>query len=201
MDSTKAASLNESSAQTPCRIKTSPAWHPALAFAATLAFAACAPLVSHQVPFREADFAATQGHGAGSVIGQVSLPMSNGFSSLIGVDEKPVLMPVTAYTDEIIQKQYVEGRNLATGDPRYDRYLRTVQADSMGHFAFHGVPPGNYYLVSGVESSHWIWNTDQDGNLYKITIVNRTPLFARISVHNGQIVKVANWTKGKSKEL
>ena len=124
-----------------------------------------------------------------------------GVSSIVGVDETPLLLPVNAYTDEVIQKKYIEGRNLAQGDPRYDQYLRTTQADGMGHFTFHGVPPGNYYIVSGVEWSHWIWNTDPDGNLYKITIAYRIPLFARIAVQNGQTVRVNDWTQGKSKEL
>ena len=123
--------------------------------------------------------------------------------SLVGVDEKPVLLPVNAYTDEVIQKQSCRG---GTSSPRAIPAMTNIYAPprptAWGNFAFHnGVPPGNYYLVSGVESSHWIWNTDQDGNLYKITIVNRTPLFARISVQNGQTVRVTDWTRGQSKEL
>lgn len=173
----------------------------ALAFAPALAFPACAPIVSHQVPFREADFAAPHGHGTGSVTGQVSVPLGNGFSTIVGVDEKPQLLPVNAYTSEIIQKQFVEGRNLAPSDSGLARYLHIAQADGMGNFTFRGVPAGSYFLVSQVESSHCIWNTDQDGNLSKITITNRTPLYARISVHDGQTVKVPDWTRGKTNEL
>jgi hypothetical protein len=168
---------------------------------AALFFSSCAaPLVQRQAPFSEADFARTSGTGSGSVTGQVFVTMTN-HTTKIGSNADLVLLPVNAYTAESIQRKYINGENLVDGDPRYYKYVRATHADEQGSFAFRHLPPGDYFVGTNVVWSHWIWNTDGEGVMYKITISYRTRIFARVSVRDGQTVQVTDWSQCKAQML
>ena len=179
--------------------------YPTLLMAAILSaaslFSSCAaPIVPRQAQYHEADFAHTSGAGSGSVTGQVFITMTN-HTTRIGADVVLVLLPVNAYTTETIERKYEGGENLADGDPRYYKHVRDVRSDGQGYFAFRQIPPGDYYVGGTVPWSHWIWNTDGEGVMYKITINRSTKIYARVSVGNGSSVKVTQWTQAWSKEL
>jgi hypothetical protein len=168
---------------------------------AALFFSSCAaPIVPRQAQYNEADFARTSGAGSGSVTGQVFLTMKSN-TTRVGANVTLVLLPVNAYTTETIQRKYEGGENLADGDPRYYKHVRAVQSDGQGYFAFRQIPSGDYYVGGTVVWSHWIWNTDGEGVMYKITINRSTKIYARVSVENGRSAKVTQWIQGKSKEL
>jgi len=182
------------------RTPSHPVLRPAI-LAAALSLCSCAaPLVSRQVPFHEADFAWAGRTGSGSVSGQVFVTMTD-HTMKIGSNVTLVLLPVNAYTTESIQRKYLGGENLADGDPRYDKYVHAAQADDQGYFAFHQIPPGDYFVGTNVVWSYWIWNTDGEGVMYKITITRRTRIFTRVSVHNGQTIRVTDWVQCKSQLL
>jgi hypothetical protein len=166
-------------------------------------FSSCAgegPVVPRRTLFREADFARTGGAGSGSVTGQVFITMTDN-TTRVGAGVTLVLLPVNTYTTETIQRKYEGGENLADGDPRYYKHVRAAVSDGQGYFAFRQIPSGDYYVGGTVEWSHWIWNTDGEGVMYKITIKRSTKIYARVSVGSGRSVKVTQWIQGKSKEL
>ncbi|MBV8144852.1 MAG: hypothetical protein JO184_07585 [Gammaproteobacteria bacterium] len=67
--------------------------------AAALSLVSCATEVPRQVAFNEATFT------------------------------KVTLMPVNAYTTEIVQRSYAQQENLQEPDPRFQKYVRQVESD------------------------------------------------------------------------
>jgi hypothetical protein len=76
--------------------------------------------------------------------------------------------------------------------------VRAASADSQGNFAFRQLPAGDYYVGANVLWSYWIWNTNPDGSMYKSTIRRSRRIYARVSVNNGQTVRIGEWSQGKS---
>lgn len=162
--------------------------------------AGAGPLVERRTPFNEADFAGTNRSGAGSVVGHAFVTLTDR-SMRTGKNEVVVLLPVNAYTRETIERRYIGGENLVSGDPRYDKYVRSATMDNQGNFAFHGIPPGEYYVGTDVRWSNTYFMNDSDGILQKNTVPHMTMIYARISVRNGQRVNVTNWSQSRSKVL
>jgi hypothetical protein len=168
---------------------------------ATFFLCSCAaPVVPRRVPFNEADFTRLPATGSGSVTGQVFVTMTDN-TVKIGSNAEVTLLPVNPYTTETIQRKYLRRENLADGDPHYYHYLHSTTSDDQGDFALHQIPPGDYYVGTNVVWSHWIWNTDSEGVMTKSTIAYRTMIYTRISVQNGQTVKVTVWNQCKSRML
>jgi hypothetical protein len=161
-------------------------------------------LVSCEVPqprhavFNEAVFSKTSGSGTGVVMGQAYAEMKSGLIRYTQNDTVD-LVPVNAYTTEIMERRFAHGVKLSPPDPRFNRYVRVANTDSLGHFAFRGVPPGEYYVGTTVDWSDWNWGYDAEGAPYKITIQYHGPIYQRISVSNGQTVRVTNWINGKER--
>jgi hypothetical protein len=165
---------------------------------AALLFSACeGPPQPRQTPFNEADFAKTRGAGSGSITGQGYIVMKN--DSIRFLDTSIDLVPVNAYTTEIIQRRLIEGHNLLPADPRYRQYVRSAPADDHGRFAFHNLPSGDYYLGSSVDWRDWSWFTDNDNNMYKVWSNYAVPIYAQVTVKNGQTVRVTDWNYGKQR--
>ena len=179
------------------------AWPFALLAAAAVAFSSC--VASRQVSFNEADFARTTGTGSGSVTGHASVTFSwqdwtgPQTTTRTADSETVVLLPVNAYTTESIQRKYIAGVNLADGDPRYVKYIRSTSTDDQGNFAFHQIPPGEYYVGSVVNWNSHYWSTDSEGILQKYTLRQNMLICARVSVSNGQTTSVTHWIQGKRK--
>jgi hypothetical protein len=160
--------------------------------AAALFLGACAPEQPRQVAFNEAAFAGYGGSGSGQVTGRTV--------ALIGVTAEKLapftnvnLMPVNAYTTEIVQRSYVRRENLQDPDPRFQKYVRQVESDGDGNFVFRNVPPGDYYASCDFTYSYPSYNTDSNGNQVE------TELYydAKIRVRSGQTVTVESWQQGQ----
>jgi hypothetical protein len=166
---------------------------------AVLLLAACeGPPVPHQVAYHEADFTSARGTGSGSIMGQAFVTMKD--NSVQYMENSSLdLQPVNAYTTEIIERRFVQGENLMPSDPRYIRQGRSAPTDAMGHFEFHGLPPGEYYMGNSVDWKDWQWNTDGEGVMYKVWIQYAAPIYAKVSVRNGQTVRVTDWNYGKER--
>src|SRR5262245_49574300 len=127
-----------------------------------LVFSGCT--VSREVPFNEADFVGTSGHGTGVATGR-AYGILNDNKVLDAEHEIVVLTPVTPYTTENVRRRFVKGENLQSADRRIDKYLRSTRTDAQGYFKIDEIPPGEYYVESKVD-----WTTsyqeifDDDGS-------------------------------------
>jgi hypothetical protein len=113
---------------------------------------------SRRVHFNESDFAAYGGAGSGTVTGQLDIKSSNGGEhvgnfggSIAGIHI--TLIPVTPYTEEMVEREIGDGEYLGASDWRLKKYVRLTQTDPNGYFVFHDVPAGEYF-VSGL--GEWI---------------------------------------------
>ena len=111
-----------------------------------------------RVPFDESEFAAYRGSGAGTVTGQLVIRSDNGAEhvgnfggSIAGVHV--TLIPVAAYTKEMVEREIGDGENLGASDPRFQKYVRLTKTDGNGHFVFDQIREGEYF-VSGL--GEWI---------------------------------------------
>ncbi len=87
---------------------------------------------------------------------------------------------------------FVRQDKLTPGDPRFDKYRRTVPTDGDGYFQFHHLPAGDYYVGTSATWSRWFWSDDQ-----KVTMIDTVPLYARVTVRDGQTAKVSDWHYGR----
>jgi hypothetical protein len=161
---------------------------PLLLAAATLSLSACA-FIQRQAVFRESDFAWSGGGGSGAVIGQSAHFKEAEDPSLVFESNTTISMvPVNEYTSEMIHFTFEQAGNILTpADPRYARYVRTTKTDQQGRFAFHHLPPGDYYVMATI-TVYQRW-----ANLNNEFYGQVTPMYVRVSVRNGQTVQVTNW--------
>jgi hypothetical protein len=159
---------------------------------AALAFSSCE--VQRQVAFNPADFPKASLTGNGSVVGRAFVIMKDYL-------DRPVrnstidLAPVNAYLTEDMRIAFARNRKLSRGDPRAQKYVRTVPTDEEGNFEFHHLPAGEYYLGTTVDWSHSYY--DGDSNL--ISVGEDVPLYTRVTVRDGQTIKVTDWSYGRQK--
>jgi len=130
------------------------------------------------VPFNESEFAGYGAPGSGSVSGQ--LVVNIGGQSYIGNGSSITLVPVTAYTQEMVDRELGNGALLVSADPRLKQYVRKARADSNGNFTFQQVPAGNYF-VAGVAG----YNDMSNDNNYVYQWG-----FERVTVGKGQNVRI-----------
>ncbi len=159
-----------------------------------------APTRQRQVAFNEADFRWAGGTGTGSVVGQGYVKMNSGKIRYVE-NTSMALTPVNTYTSESIQRRYINGENLTPSDARLQKYARSVPTDSRGRFAFDHLPPGEYYIGSSVDWKDVSYNADPAGILVPTYYEYAIPIYARITVKNGQTVRVTNWETGKQRQF
>ncbi len=153
----------------------------------------CASPQPHKVAFDEKAFTETARSGSGTVTGRA-------YCTYRG-DEYPAnqeyvdLLPVNAYTTESIQRGFLRGQKLQP-DPRLEKYRRSATSDSNGNFTIRHVPPGQYYLgtVAAWEHHYESENADNTGT-DKMVAEHKRPIFAKVSVHNGETVRVNRWNQ------
>lgn len=102
-----------------------------------------------QSTFNEAEFLPYAGTGSSNIIGQAFLKTRGG-DVKYGAGNEVILIPVTSYTRETIERYVIRGENLEQHDQRYSKYRRTTRADGQGGFEFNNIPAGDYYLVCGI---------------------------------------------------
>jgi hypothetical protein len=158
---------------------------------AILAGASCT--ASHQVAFNESAFKGLGGLGSATVTGRAY--------AVYGGNEHPAneesveLLPVNAYTTEIVQSSLLTGRGMQS-DPRLVKYRRAAASDSNGNFAIRHVPAGEYYVISVAEwEHHYEAENGDDTGTDKVTAEYKKPIFARISVRTGETVRVSQWNQ------
>jgi hypothetical protein len=168
--------------------------------AVALSLGSCAPEVPRQVAYNEAAFAGYGGSGSGQVTGRAAAVI--GGTRARPAEElapftKVTLMPVNAYTTEIVQRSYVQQENLQEPDPRFQRYVRQVESDRAGNFVFRSVPPGNYYVSCDVTYSFPSYNTDSNGNQTETPLYYDQWIYAKVRVRSGQTAMVESWEQGQ----
>jgi len=170
--------------------------HPALRLAflgmATLLIAACAA-APRRVPFNEAEFIPTSGKGTGTVVGRAYATTKDGVTHYAQRSLMD-MVPVNAYTTETDQRRFINGEKLAAGDPRYEKYIRSVWTDENGDFVFHNIPPGDYYIGGEVvwhfPSEMYVNASDGTSSAEPIEGSASHLVHGRVTVRNGQTSRV-----------
>ena len=162
----------------------------------TIFLSACAQqLVQRSKVFREADFQGFDRHGSGSVVGRAYVQTSE-------EDPRPGdrynidLVPVNAYTNEMVNVLMSQNNRMPPVDPRFLKYRRREVMDINGNFAFHGVPSGEYWVATRTE---WGGEEIADPNATtKGSTSDHIPMYARVSVKDDQTILVTHWQFGRT---
>jgi hypothetical protein len=153
----------------------------------------CAGTASHQVPFDESAFKGSGGSSSATVTGRAyAVYRGNEYPAN---EEAVELLPVNAYTTEIVQGSLLTGRGMQS-DPRLAKYRRSAASDSNGNFAIRHVPAGEYYVISVAEwENHYEAENGDDTGTDKVTAEYKKPIFAMIRVRIGETVRVSQWNQ------
>jgi hypothetical protein len=169
-----------------------PALHLPALCAAALLLGSCAS--AHRVEFKESDFANFAVTGSGTVRGKAFRIRSDS-STVVETGGTVVrLIPANAYTNEIVERKYTNREWLTRADARLAKYVREVETDDHGHFAFTQVPPGNYYVSCHVQ---WTEPAKGDRTLVEAEARGDEWLSNPVVVKNGEVATVTGWAQGK----
>lgn len=141
-----------------------------LVVVALLALAGCVQTAELDTSFNPTEHSYALAAGRATVAGQAFLRRNDGVV-VYGAGGVVLLLPWTAYTREVVQRQQSStfGVNITNMDDRLSKYVRQTQADGEGRFVFTGVPDGAY-LVSAVVT--WMaGDARQGGEVSKIVQV------------------------------
>jgi hypothetical protein len=175
---------------------TRPALHLIAILAAALSLSACAPQ-PRNVAFNEASFTHYAGSGTGTITGTAFTILRD--QSTFTANEKAHvrLMPDNEYTREIATRVYDHGEKLLPADPRFQKYVRKISADSDGHFVFNHVVPGHYFVSCHLWWTYPSTSTDSDGNITDTEAQEDQWVYAHVSIKNGQTIEVTGWAQGR----
>jgi hypothetical protein len=127
--------------------------------------------------FNEADYRFSLQDGTATVSGEAFLTTRGG-EIRPGAGRVVQLIPVTPYTTEVFERQFINRERLTPRvEKRLDRYVRVLNADSRGEFRFEHVPAGSYYLLCLI-----LWEVD-----YEET---RVAALGRVTVGEGEQKRV-----------
>ncbi len=132
--------------------------------------------------FPEQEYQNLQKSGSAVVKGQAFLKTRGG-DVKVAAGNEVILNPVTSYSNEWYEKAYVQGKNLVESDPRILNYIKKTVADGSGRFMFKDVPPGDYYVTTGVT---WEAGTGYQGALQ----LQGGTVTKKISVNDGDEIDV-----------
>jgi len=97
--------------------------------------------------FNPADYRSSLEDGTATITGEAFLSTRAG-GVHYGAGRMVQLIPVTPYTTEIFERQFLNHERLTPPiEKRLDHFARFITADSRGEFRFEHVPAGSYYLV------------------------------------------------------
>jgi hypothetical protein len=131
--------------------------------------------VPRRATFNEDDFASYAGPGTASVTGQLICSYEG--EDHPGQGTPVTLLPVTAYTKEMIDRELGDGVTLTRSDSRLKKYIRITNADHQGNFAFRQVPAGEYFVAG---EAGW------DKANYEL----HQWACERVTVHKGQLLNI-----------
>ncbi|CUX23895.1 MULTISPECIES: hypothetical protein [Agrobacterium] len=145
---------------------------------ATLMLASCVQSVTVKTPFNTAEHEFAAKPGKATVSAQAFMRRNDGMV-VYAAGSNAMLLPASSYVRELYDtSQKVYGAPPVTNlDIRLKDYTKIAQANGEGRFSFHGVPDGEYLVVTNV---NWrAGDSTQGGDLTKF-----------ITVSNGQNVDV-----------
>lgn len=126
--------------------------------------------IMERMPFPAQEYARLKKRGYSTVIGTVYLENSNSGEKIVGQKVKLWLNPVTSYSNQWYQEDYLGGYKLSEIDKRIFNYMKLEYSKSDGTFRFSGIPKGDYYLVGSVKCTEACGLSDKNK---KIRLVKR----------------------------
>ena len=111
--------------------------------------------VVHNTPmermaFPAEEYARIKKRGYSTVTGIIYVENSNSGEKIMGQKVKLWLNPVTSYSNQWYEQDYLAGYKLSKIDKRIFNYMKLEYSKLNGSFRFSGVPRGDYYLVGSV---------------------------------------------------
>jgi len=103
-----------------------------------------------RMAFPAGEYARIPKRGYSTVTGSIYVENSNSGEKIMGQKVKLWLNPVTSYSNQWYQQDYLGGYKLSKIDKRIFNYMKLEYSKSNGSFRFSGVPRGEYYLVGSV---------------------------------------------------
>lgn len=147
---------------------------------------ACATMTPPQkisrITFPEHEYQGLVKSGTAIVKGQAFLKTRGGDVKMAAGNEI-ILNPVTSYSNEWYEKEYIQGKPLVEADSRLWKYVIKTVADGSGRFTFKNVPAGQYYVTTRVT---WEAATGYHGALQ----VQGSVVTKRITVNDGDDIEV-----------
>jgi len=102
-----------------------------------------------RIPFPVAEYSRLPRSGSSTIQGSIFVVDAAG-EKIYGKQTRLYLNPVTSYSRQWYEQSYLNGYKMAKADPRLFNYLKFTTSDKNGHFAFYGIPAGNYYVIGVV---------------------------------------------------
>jgi len=137
--------------------------------------------IHHDTPmermaFPVEEYSRLKKRGYSTVIGTIYVENSNSGEKIMGKKVKLWLNPVTSYSNQWYQQDYLGGYKLSKIDKRIFNYMKLEYSKLDGSFRFSGVPRGDYYLVGSVHCTQECGLSDKN---------KKVRLVKRISVGSG----------------
>ena len=104
-----------------------------------------------RMPFPVEEYAGIPKRGYSTVTGSVYVENSNSSEKIMGQKVKLWLNPVTSYSNQWYEQDYLGGYKLSKIDKRIFNYMKLEYSKPDGTFRFSGIPRGDYYLVGSVK--------------------------------------------------
>lgn len=157
-----------------------------LGFVLLITACASGPEVIQRIPFNSAEFASLPTRGSATVKGQAYIKTSAG-ELYYPRGEQARLNPVTSYSKQWYEVNYLANKNIADADPRYLEYVYKAGFDHEGNFQFNNIPAGSYYLSAPIFWMEEIKN--DDGSV----LMKRQGMFVCQEIHVGDgVIMVKN---------
>ncbi len=127
--------------------------------------------IIQRMAFPVEEYSRIQKRGYSTVTGSIYVENSNSSEKIMGQKVKLWLNPVTSYSNQWYQQDYLSGYKLSKIDKRIYNYMKLEYSKSDGHFRFSGIPRGEYYLVGSVNCTEACGLSATDST--KIRLVKR----------------------------
>lgn len=157
-----------------------------LAALVLVAFVGCVPRVAikpvDRIPFPEDEYKRLASTGTAIVKGQAFLKTRGGDVKTAAGNEV-ILNPVTTYTNQWYEVNYLKGMPMKEPDSRLWQYVKKQIADGNGRFTFKNVPAGDYYVTVPV---FWEAPVGYQGGL----VLQGGFISKRITVKDGEEIEI-----------
>jgi hypothetical protein len=97
------------------------------------------------------EYARLQKRGRSTLMGTIYVENVNSSEKIMGKKVKLWLNPVTSYSNQWYEEDYLGGYKLSKIDKRIYNYMKLEYSTMNGKFTFSGIPRGEYYLVGSVK--------------------------------------------------